>query len=343
MTKGEPMLTRRSMLAATGGAVAALSLARAGRAGAAPEPIRLGILQFGTAAWELAAMGALGLDTAHGLGLDLRRAANNDAGRLAFLAGAADGVVSDLLWAARLKTEGRDLVYLPFSTGEGAIMVPAGTPLKRLADLKGMRLGVAGGPLDKSWLLLQAHARESAGIDLARAAQVAFGAPPLLAAKLEQGGLDAALLYWTFAARLEAKGFTRLMDMDAVVAALGIAPPPALVGYVFHGAFARARKAALAGFAAASAATKAAMAGTGAAADIAWGAARNVMQAGDEATWLALRRGFIAGIPHRAADAERAAAARLVAVLAAAGGSGLLGPVRALPEDLYWTPGGGAL
>ncbi|WP_454918648.1 ABC transporter substrate-binding protein [Xanthobacter sediminis] len=339
------MLTRRAMLAGMGGAVmgSALCAVRAPAAAASPEPIRLSILQFGTAAWELAAMGALGLDAANAVSLDLRRAANNDAGRLAFLAGAADGVVSDLLWAARLKAEGRDLVYLPFSTGEGAIMVPAGSPLKRLPDLKGMRLGVAGGPLDKSWLLLQAHARQSAGIDLAQSAQVAFGAPPLLAAKLEQGELDAALIYWTFAARLEAKGFARLMDMDEVVAAFGIAPPPALVGYVFHGAFARERKAALSGFAAASTATKAALAGTGAITDTAWTAARSVMQAGDEATFAVLRRGFIAGIPHRPADAEKAAAAQLMAVLAAAGGTALLGPVRALPDDLYWAPGGGAL
>lgn len=342
------MLTRRTMLAVMAGAAGtavgtALCAGRHPAMAAAPEPIRLSILQFGSAAWELAAMGALGLDGAHGVSLDLTRAANNDAGRLAFLAGAADGVVSDLLWAARLKAEGRDLLYLPFSTGEGAIMVPAGSPLKRLADLKGMRLGVAGGPLDKSWLLLQAHARQSDGIDLAQSAQVAFGAPPLLAAQLERGDLDAALIYWTFAARLEAKGFTRLTGMDEVVAAFGIAPPPALVGYVFHGAFARSRRAALAGFAAASAATKIALAGTGPAADTAWTAARGVMQAGDEATFQALRRGFIAGIPHRPAGAERAAAAQLIAVLATAGGSALLGPVRTLPDDLYWTPEGGAL
>ncbi|MDQ0505639.1 ABC transporter substrate-binding protein [Xanthobacter agilis] len=329
------MLTRRSLLAVTGGAALA-ALSSRGAGALAPPVIRLSILQFGSAAWELAAMSALGRVGAGGFALELRRAANNDAGRLAFLAGAVDGVVSDLLWAARLKVEGRDLVYLPFSCGEGAVVVPAGSRLRRLEDLAGARLGVAGGPLDKSWLLLQAHARKAAGIDLAQAAKVAFGAPPLLAAKLEQGELDAALLYWTFAARVEAKGFTRLIAMDDVVAGFGIAPPPALVGYVFEGAFARRQSETLAAFAKAAASTRAALAGSGAEAEAGWAAARPVMQAPDDATFAALRRGFIAGIPQRPPEAERAAAARLLELLAAEGGATLLGPLRTLPEGLYW-------
>ena len=36
-------------------------------------------------------------------------------------------------------------------------MVPAQSPIARVADLKGRKLAVAGGPIDKSWLLLQAQ------------------------------------------------------------------------------------------------------------------------------------------------------------------------------------------
>jgi len=336
------MLSRRRMLQGAGAlALAGPGAGRAQSAGGS-QTIRLSILQFGSAAWELAALSALGLDRAHGLTLDLRRAANNDAGRLAFLAGAADAVVSDLLWAARMKADGRSLVYLPFSSGEGAVMVPPGSRLRELKDLAGARLGVAGGPLDKSWLLLKAHARASAGIDLTQAARLAFGAPPLLAAQLEQGDLDAALIYWTFCARLEPKGFTRLIEMDQVLAAFGIAPPPALVGYVFDGEFARRSAPALAAFATATRATRTVLAGADAAADAAWAAARPVMQAADDATFAALRRGYVAGIPPADAERDHAAAARLIATLSEAGGSTLLGPLRSLPEDLFWpVPEGG--
>ena len=49
-----------------------------------------------------------------------------------------------------------------------------------LADLEGKRLGIAGGPLDKSWLLIQALAKERDGVDLAAISEVVYGAPPLL-------------------------------------------------------------------------------------------------------------------------------------------------------------------
>ena len=44
---------------------------------------------------------------------------------------------------------------------------PPRSPIQRVGDLAGKRIGVAGGALDKSWLLLKAHAQETAGIDLA--------------------------------------------------------------------------------------------------------------------------------------------------------------------------------
>jgi ABC-type nitrate/sulfonate/bicarbonate transport system substrate-binding protein len=81
---------------------------------------------------------------------------------------------------------GDNLVFYPYSSALGAVMVPANSPIKGIADLKGKKLGVAGGPLDKSWLLLQALARRS-GIDLKTEAAIAYGAPPLLTQKALQG------------------------------------------------------------------------------------------------------------------------------------------------------------
>ena len=66
----------------------------------------------------------------------------------------------------------------PRSTGSPARELGGG-PIAALADLQGKTLGVAGGPLDKSWLLLQAYAERS-GADIAKRSRVVFGAPPLL-------------------------------------------------------------------------------------------------------------------------------------------------------------------
>lgn len=340
------MITRRQVVTRAGAMIAAGVLAGPARIARAARPapsLKLGILQFGTAAWEIAAMRALGFDHANGISLDVQRFATNDAGRIAFQAGAVDAIVTDLFWAARVRADGRALAFLPFSAAEGAVMVPQASPIATIADLAGKRLGVAGGPLDKSWLLLKARAQEAAGLDLASAAMPAFAAPPLLAAKLEAGELDAALLYWTFCARLAPKGFRRLVDVDDLVRALGVPRPPALVGYVFDGTLAARDGALIDAFAAASRSTKAALASADpAVSDPAWAAARPLMQAQDEATFQALKRGFIAGVPQGPLTEERTAAAALFAVLVRLGGERFAGAAPRLPDDLYWPQADGA-
>ncbi|MEZ5453671.1 MAG: ABC transporter substrate-binding protein [Thiothrix sp.] len=56
-------------------------------------------------------------------------------------------------------------------------MVKPDSGIKTLADLKGKKLGVAGGPSDKSWLLLRAYAKQTAGLDLQAEAEPQFAAP----------------------------------------------------------------------------------------------------------------------------------------------------------------------
>jgi NitT/TauT family transport system substrate-binding protein len=203
--------------------------------------------------------------------------------------------------------------------------------VKSFADLKGKRIGVAGGALDKSWLLLRAHAAERFGLDLAEHASPVFGAPPLLAEKLAAGELDAGLLYWNFCARLEAKGFRRLVGAGEIARSFGLTGEIALLGYVFDEAFA-SDAARLAAFAAASRDAKARLASS----DAAWKSLRPLMAAEDEATFEALKRAFLAGIPSRPVAAERADAERLYAVLARIGGEKLVGPAKTLPPGLYW-------
>ena len=74
-------------------------------------------------------------------------------------------MVSDWLWVSRERELGAKLAFYPYSSALGAVMVPASSPIRTLADLKGSKLAVAGGPIDKSWLLLQAAVKQD-GIDL---------------------------------------------------------------------------------------------------------------------------------------------------------------------------------
>jgi NitT/TauT family transport system substrate-binding protein len=321
------MPTRRELLFAA----SALHALGTGRALAEERAVRIGILPFGTVAWEVETIRRNGLDSARGLRVEPIRLASNEAARIAFQSGAVDTIVSDLLLAARLRAEGKPVIFLPYSATEGAVMVPAASPIASVADLKGKRIGVAGGALDKSWLLLRAYAAERFGLDLAEQASPAFGAPPLLAEKLAAGELDAGLLYWNFCARLEARGFRRLVEAGEIARSFGLDGDIALLGYVFDEAFGK-DVARLSAFAAASRDAKARLA----ASDAAWEPLRPLMAAEDEATFQALKRAFLAGVPNRPVAAERADAERLYAVLARIGGEKLVGPAKTLPPGLYW-------
>ncbi len=187
-------IRRRSLLGALAGTILAP------RAFAA-DAVRLGILPFGTVQWVAEVIRHDRLDARHGCALATVTLANNDAGRVALMAGGADIVVSDWLFAAEQRQAGTKLCFAPFSSATGGVMVAKDAPIRGLGDLRGKRLGVAGGPLDKSWIIVRAAAQATAGLDLASDASPVFGAPPLLDAKLRQGQLDADLTFWNFAAQ----------------------------------------------------------------------------------------------------------------------------------------------
>jgi NitT/TauT family transport system substrate-binding protein len=318
-------IARRSLLA---GAAASFL---ASRAVAATPAFRLGTLPLGTATWEAETITNQGLDRAAGFELDVVKLASNEAARIAFVSGSVDTIVSDLIFAARLRAEGKRVRFLPYSSTEGGVMVGVGSPLNSLEALRGKTIGVAGGPLDKNWILLRAAALQQGNLDLQKDATPVFGAPPLLAAKLEHGELDAALLYWNFCARLEAKGFRQLTSAQAITAALGVPGRVALLGYLVHE---DADPTALAAFAKASRAAKTLLA----AKPEAWLPLRPMMEAPDDTTFDAWRAAFMAGIPRQARDSEIAQATALFALLVKLGGEKLVGAARSLPEGLYVDP-----
>ena len=165
----------------------------------AADRIRLAVQRTGTLAWELDIIQAHGLDRKFNLAIERVELASTEAGKIALKGGSADLMLSDWLWVARERSLGDKLVFYPSSSTLGAVMVPANSPIKGIADLKGRKLAVAGGPLDKSWLLLQALALRS-GLDLRKQATIVYGAPPLLTQKALQGEHDATLTFWNFCA-----------------------------------------------------------------------------------------------------------------------------------------------
>jgi NitT/TauT family transport system substrate-binding protein len=322
--------TRASRIAT--GFLSALVLCAGIGAASALETVRVGVLKFGTVNWELDAMTHAGLDHAAGIDVEITAFAGEDASNVALQAGGVDVIVSDWLWVSRLRSDGADLTFVPYSSSVGAIMVPEASALRTLGDLRGRTLGVAGGPLDKSWLLIQGLARRDHGFDLAAENDIAYGAPPLLAEKARQGELDAVLTFWHYCARLEANGFRRLVGADDAARSLGAAGAVSALGYVFSERWAQAHPRAAQGFVEASRAAKALLASS----DAEWERLAPLMRA-DGAELLALRDRYREGIPTRPAAEDEADAARLHAVLAELGGERLVGRSPAMAPGTYWS------
>lgn len=298
---------------------------------AAERVLRLGVLGFGTVAWELDTIRHHGLDKAAGLDLQVRKFAGKQAAAIAFLGGEVDAIVTDIIWVARQRAVGRDIRFAPFSSTVGAIMVPAASPVQTIAGLRDLKIGIAGGPLDKSWLLLRSLVKQRHGFDPDTAASPTYGAPPLLQQQLLRGQIDALVTFWHFAARLEAAGLRRLMDMNDAVEGLGGARDVALIGYVFAPDPDGARAPADAAFLNASRAAKAVLMRD----DAEWQRLRPKMRAKDDAAFGELKKRFRAGVPTQFGASEVAAARKLFDLLATAGGTALVGEAAELDAAAY--------
>jgi NitT/TauT family transport system substrate-binding protein len=313
------------------GAIAALAL------GAAPataaDTIRIAVQKTGTLAWELAVIRAHGLDRQAGLDIVTTDLAMPEAGKIALRGGSADVIVSDWLWVSRERALGGKLVFYPYSSALGAVMAAPRAQIHALADLKGHSLAVAGGPLDKSWLLLQAALKQD-GVELKTQANVAYGAPALLAAKTLRGEFDATLNYWNLCAELEAKALRRVAGIEDILPRLGARGASAMLGYVLDERWAAQNRDAVGRFIAVTRKAKDALATS----DDEWRRIAPLAGVADAAALKILRDRYRAGIPRRPIADEEADARVLYGVLARLGGAELVGPAPELAAGTFYRP-----
>jgi NitT/TauT family transport system substrate-binding protein len=295
------------------------------------ETIRVAVQKTGTFAWELAVIRAHGLDKEANLSVQPIGLASPEAGKIALRAGNADIMVSDWLWVSRERALGAKLTFYPYSSALGAVMVPDSSPIRTLADLRGRRLAVAGGPIDKSWLLLRARLKQD-GIDLKSEATIVYGAPPLLAAKALSGEMDGVVNYWNFCAALEAKGFRRVAGIEDILPKLGANGRIAMVGYVFDEGWADANQDALTRFIAMTRRAKEILSTS----DAEWEKIAPLTGAADAAALRAYRDRYREGIPRRLIADEEADARILYRVLAEIGGRELVGPAQELDPGTFY-------
>ena len=152
--------------------------------------------------------------------------------KVALLSGSVDLIVSDWFWVATLHPAVR-ITSLSRFRRRSVPSSPSNGGNQALADLKGKRVGVAGGPVDKSWLIARAYARKEYGIDLKSAAKPQFAAPPLINHLMLDGELPAAINFWQYSSRLVAGGMQPVITVEQMLRELGVKTVPPLLGWVF--------------------------------------------------------------------------------------------------------------
>lgn len=297
----------------------------------AADTLRIAVLKIGTVNWELDTIKHYGFDTAAGFKMEVQGLAGNPATRIAFQGGEADVVVADWLWVARQRAEGKDFVFIPYSKAVGGMLVAGDSDIKTLADLKGAKIGIAGGPVDKSWLILQAYAKQSTGQDLAAETEQVFGAPPLIFKSALSGDVTGAINFWHFSAKMKAAGLREIVSVSEAARALGLDPETPLLGYVVKGEMLRENPELVQALAQASRAAKDLLAKD----DTAWARLRPIMNAKTDAAFDALKAGFREGIP--GTDPVNIDAARtMFELMAELGGEKLLGSATTLPDGVFY-------
>jgi NitT/TauT family transport system substrate-binding protein len=299
---------------------------------ASNTPIKLSVLKFGTVNWTLETIKKNGLDKKHGFDLTIQHLASTQAGKIALQANAADIIVSDWTWVARQRGLSSNYQFSPYSSAAGAIMVPESSDIRTIYDLTGKKLGIAGGALDKNWLLLRALGLEN-GINFDTGVDKVFGAPPLLNNLLERGELDALINFWHYSARLEAKGYRKITDTHDIISQLGTNKTIPILGYVFREQWGNDNADSLHSFFSASREAAKLLCTS----EAHWNAILPLTRSTDPNTQQLLRSSYCAGRIINFTEQDKQAIADIYSILAKTGGAKLVGSVKQLNPDIFWT------
>ena len=296
------------------------------------ETIRIGTLQYGSVNWELDLIKKLEIDKKFNVDVEIVQLASKNAAAVALQGNSVDLIVTDWFWVSRQRTEKRMFSFIPHSMAAGGIMVNQNSELKKIDDLKGKKIGIAGGQIDKSWLIFRAYYLEKFGEDLVNVSEQVYGAPPLLNKKIEQGSFDAILTYWPYQARLKTKDFVKVISVKDVIKKLGIDSNVPVMGWVFRDEWAIDNSSKLKRFIQASEEAKELMMNS----DEVWESIKPSMRVKNEDVFISLREIYREGIPRGFGQNQVNSAAKLFNKLSIIGGKALVGNSTSLAKGTFW-------
>lgn len=295
------------------------------------EKLKVGVLAFGTVNWELDTLKHNNLDKKYGFDLEVIKLASKNAVSIALQSKTVDIIVSDWVWVNRQKTDSRNYSFYPYSKAIGALYVN-NKSINSIADLKGKALGIAGGSVDKTWLLFRAYSKYKYNMDLKNMVSPIFAAPPFLYKKMLDKSLEASINFWHFNAKLDAKGNKRLLGLEEILNEFKIKNDIPMIGWIFNTELALKNKKLFNSFLQASYETKKILNDS----NEQWNRIKPKMKAKDEKTFEALKNGYRNGIVKEFTSENIYSASKVFDILSKEGGSKLVGNSKSLDKDIFW-------
>lgn len=298
---------------------------------AANEKIKIGVLAFGTVNWELDVLKHNKLDKKYGIEVEVVKLASKNAVSIALQSNSVDIIVNDWVWVNRQRASGKDISFYPYSKAVGALYVND-EKIKSLLDLSQKRLGIAGGSVDKTWLLFRAYYKNKYNKDLKNMVNPVFAAPPILYKKMLDKSLNASINFWHFNAKLESKGLKRLLGVKEILEEFKISSEIPLIGWTFNSDFANKNKKAINGFLQASYETKKLLSTS----EKEWDRIKPLMKVKNDEMFTSLKGGYINGIVKNFSITHIENSKKVFDILYKEGGKKLVGNSTFLDNKTFW-------
>jgi NitT/TauT family transport system substrate-binding protein len=217
----------------------------------------------------------------------------------------------------------------------GGLIASKDSSIKNESDLVGKKIGIAGGQVDKGWLIFRAFYKKEYGKELKDESRQIFGAPPLLNKKIEQDSFDAILTYWPYQAKLLTNNkFTKVINITDILTKLELPKGIPVIGWVFKDKWASKNQELLNVFLKTSKKAKKLMLES----DEIWLKIRPFMNVEDDKLFLSLRDIYREGIPSQDFSKKQInGSKKLYSILSQVGGRELVGKAKTLSPGTFWT------
>ena len=297
----------------------------------ANEKIKIGVLAYGTVNWELDVLKHKMLDKKYGIDVEVVKLASKNAVSIALQSNSVDVIVNDWIWVNRQKAANKDISFYPYSKAVGALYVND-EKINSILDLKDKELGIAGGSVDKTWLLFRAYSKKMYDRDLKNMVEPVFAAPPILYKKMLDKSLSSAINFWHFNAKLDSKKMKRLLGVKEILTEFTINSDIPLIGWTFNSDYARKNTKTINSFLQASYETKKLLSTS----SEEWIRIKPLMKVKNEEMFEALKNGYINGTVKNFNKKHIESSKKVFDILYKESGEKLVGKSKFLDEKIFW-------